>query len=161
MGQKRQLKKRPCRICKEWFLPNPRLGDRQMTCGTPECQRQWHIRICAQWNLKNKSVAQESYLTGRLKRLAPSSKSSSPPPSPPESTPQWVSPLDYPRRVVQEVIGSQQLIIIEYIVRVLLRRVQEPIRSQPSEIQKEFPPLPPESILRGDSQGVARGYPLP
>lgn len=42
MGQKRSGTKRPCRICKKWFFPNPRLGDRQKTCGTPECQRQWH-----------------------------------------------------------------------------------------------------------------------
>jgi len=31
------------RICKKWFLPNPQPGDRQKTCGTSECQRQWHI----------------------------------------------------------------------------------------------------------------------
>jgi len=155
MGQKRQSTKRPCRICRKWFLPNPRLGDRQKTCGTTECQQQWHSRKCAEWNRKNRSYFQENYLKRRLESLvsAPSepTPSASPPPEP-EPPFQPVPPLDYPREVVQEVIGAQQLVIIEYIVRLLKRSVQEVIVSQPVETQKEFQGLPPMSISRGDSQ---------
>ena len=162
MGQKRSGIKRPCRICKKWFFPDPRLGDRQKTCGTPECQRQWHIRKCAEWNLKNRFCARESYLRGRLELLAPTSHPpSSPPPSPVSPpinpSPQRVSPLDYPPKVVQEVIGIQQLVIIEYIVRLLLRRIQEVIKPQISEIQADFGLLPIESISRGDGLGAAGG----
>ena len=160
MRQKRSGIKRPCRICKKWFLPNPRLGDRQKTCGTPECQRQWHIRKCAEWNLKNRSCARESYLRGRLESLAPACNSpSSLPPSltspPLNPSPQRASPLDYPRDLVQEVIGAQQLVIIEYIVRLLIRRVQEVIKPQLAGIYADFGLLPPESISRGDSLGGA------
>lgn len=155
MGQKRQSTKRPCRICRKWFLPNPRLGDRQKTCGTTECQQQWHSRKCAEWNRKNRSYFQENYLKRRLESLvaAPSepTPSASPPPEP-EPPFQPVPPLDYPREVVQEVIGAQQLVIIEYIVRLLKRSVQEVIVSQPVETQKEFQGLPPMSISRDDSQ---------
>jgi hypothetical protein len=159
MGQKRHGIKRPCRICKKWFLPNPRLRDRQKTCGTPECQRQWHIRKCAEWNLKNRSCARESYLRGRLESLAPAFNSpSSPtptsPPPPLKPSPQRASPLDYPLKVVKEVIGAQQLVIIEYIVRLLIRRVQEVIKPQLSGIQADFGLLPPELISRGDSLGA-------
>lgn len=128
MGQKCQFRKRPCRICKKWFRPNSRLGDRQKTCGAPECQRQWHIRKCAQWNQKNRSCAQESYLKDRLELLDPGSKPPLPSPQlppPPKSPPQWTSPLDYPRGVVQEVMGTQHLVIIGYMTRLLLKRVQE------------------------------------
>ncbi len=45
-------RKRPCRICRRWFLPNPRLKERQMTCGRPKCQREWHKKKCAEWNQK-------------------------------------------------------------------------------------------------------------
>jgi hypothetical protein len=163
MGQKRSGIKRPCRICKKWFSPDPRLGDRQKTCGTPECQRQWHIRKCAEWNLKNRFCARESYLRGRLEFLASSSHSpssqspsqASPPPLNP--SPQRVSPLDYPPKVVQEVIGAQQLVIIEYIVRLLLRRVQEVIKPQLPGMQADFGLLPPESISRGDGLRAAGG----
>ena len=35
-------RKRPCRVCRRWFQPDARLGDRQKTCGDPECKREWH-----------------------------------------------------------------------------------------------------------------------
>lgn len=151
MGQKHQRNKRPCRICKKWFLPNPRLGDRQKTCGAPECQRQWHARKCAEWNRKNRSYFQEIYLRRRLEVLETASPEPLPPSSPVLAL-EPTAPLDYPRRVVQEVIGAQQLVIIEYIVRLLARNVQEVIRPQIAETQSEFRRLPPESISRGDSQ---------
>lgn len=41
-------RKRPCRICRRWFAPNPKLRDRQMTCGDPACKREWHKKACRQ-----------------------------------------------------------------------------------------------------------------
>ena len=38
-------RKRPCRICKRWFMPHPRVKDRQKTCGNPPCQREWHRKM--------------------------------------------------------------------------------------------------------------------
>lgn len=151
MGQKHQRHKRPCRICKKWFLPNPRLGDRQKTCGAPECQRQWHARKCAEWNRKNRSYFQEIYLRRRLADLETASSEPLPSPSPVPAL-QPAAPLDYPRGVVQEVIGAQHLVIIEYIVRLLVRSVQEVIRPQATETQSESRRLPPEAISRGDGQ---------
>lgn len=152
MGQKRFSRKRPCRICGKWFVPNPRLGDRQKTCGDPECKRQWHAKKCAEWNRKHRSLFQESYLKKRMQIAVPSEPPSSPVPPPVPIPPvQHVPPLDYPRRVVQEMIGVQQLVIIEYIVRLLKRDVQEVIRSQAADIQREYQQQPPKAISRGDS----------
>ena len=141
MGQKRQSSKRPCRICKKWFVPSPRLGDRQKTCGDSECQRQWHKRKCAEWNRKNRFISRENYLRNRLNAVASPEPPQSPSPSPslpPKPPPQHTSPLYYPRDVVQEVIGVQQLVIIEYIVRLLQRGVQEVIRPQHAELNKAW-----------------------
>jgi hypothetical protein len=33
MARATVCRKRPCRVCRRWFMPNPRLKDRQMTCG--------------------------------------------------------------------------------------------------------------------------------
>jgi hypothetical protein len=57
-----------------------------------------------------------------------------------------------PQEVIQEVIEVKALIIIEYIVRLLRRGVQEVIRTQLIETQKEIRKLPMWSISRGDSQ---------
>lgn len=32
------LQKRPCRFCRRWFRPDPRLGARQRVCGDEACQ---------------------------------------------------------------------------------------------------------------------------
>ena len=128
MGQKRQSRKRPCRICGKWFVPHPRLGDRQKSCGAPSCRRQWHAKECAEWNWKNRAVFQESYLNRKLEslRAGPPEPPRVPPPAP-LSPP--ASPPDYPKRDVQEVI-----------------------RSQVADLQREFPLVPPVAISRGDSQ---------
>lgn len=152
MEQKSYSRKRPCRICGKWFAPHPRLGVRQMTCGDPECQRLWHTKKCAEWNRKNRITFQENYLKNKLAavRVDPQ-EPPSPPPSPVPIPISPIPPLDYPRRVVQEVIGVQQLVIIEYIVRLLKRDVQEVIRPQPVDIQREYRQQPPKAISRGDS----------
>lgn len=151
MGQERHSRKRPCRICGKWFVPHPRLGDRQKSCGAPACRRQWHTKKCAEWNRKNRAVFQESYLNRKLESLRAgiAEPPRAPPPAPPSPP---ASPPDYPKRVFQEVIGGQQLIIIEYLLRLLKRDVQEVIRSQVSDLQRKLLLLPPAAISRGDSQ---------
>jgi hypothetical protein len=61
------------------------------------------------------------------------------------------SPLDLPQEVLQEVIKVKPLIIIEYIVRLLLRGVQELIHTQLVEKNRGIRRLPLSSISRGDS----------
>ena len=155
MGKKRKRKKRPCRVCRKWFTPNPRLGDRQQTCGAMECQRKWHARKCAEWNRKNRAYFREIYLRGRLESFGsnPPEQSSSPSSSCRiNGTSRRSSPLDLPQEVIQEVIEVKQFIIIEYIVRLLMRGVQEVIHTQLLEKQREIRRLPLSSISRGDSQ---------
>lgn len=136
MGEKRRSVKGPCRICGRWFVPDPRLGERQKTCGDAECRKRWHARKCAEWNRKNRAYFKEIYLSRRLESVDDSSPS--------------VAPY-LPQEVVQEVIGVKQLIIIGYIVRLLLRGVQEAIRGQQGDNKSESRRLPVQSISRGDS----------
>jgi len=42
MGSQGYTKKRPCGICRRWFMPHPRLKDRQQTCGDRVCKKEWH-----------------------------------------------------------------------------------------------------------------------
>jgi len=160
MGQNRKCKRRPCGICRKWFTPDPRLGDRQKTCGKESCMRKWHAKKCAEWNKKNRSYFQAIYLDGKLKSSKALSQSDSRPP--PCSSPNKTGPIrppssrstpQLPRDVIQDVIGIQHLIIIEYVVQLLLRSFKEVIRSQPVEIQRKIDRLPYEGCLRSDRQG--------
>ena len=147
-------RKRPCRICGRWFTPNPRSGDRQKTCASMECKRRWHAQACRRWNRKNRSYYQEIYLAKRLE--AESSRR-------PDrlcgretvSCPQRASPLKIPRETVQDVIGAQPLVIIEYMARLLRRSFQDVIRAQVFGIQGEFSRLSRDFISRRDSQSVS------
>jgi hypothetical protein len=154
MEEKRKNKKRPCRICGKWYAPNPRLADRQQTCGTMECQRKWHARKCAEWNRKNRTYFKEIYLRGRLEFFGIDLPAESPSCSSCRinDPPRRSSPLDLPQEVVQEVIEVKLFIIIEYIVRLLMRRFQEVMHTQLVETQKGIRQLPLSSISRGDSQ---------
>ena len=160
MEQKARFRKRPCRVCGKWFMPNPRLGNRQMTCGSDACKRQWHIAKCTEWNRQNRTYFKEIYLRTRLE--PPSNDGDQPPSLPPSSSrtntaTRGSSPLHLPRDAVQEVMGEQQLVIIEYLIRVLLRGVQEVISAQQPEIVKESRRLASSSVSRGDSHSPPPG----
>jgi len=114
------MRRRPCRICRRWFSPHPRVQDRQMTCGDPHCKKEWHRKKCAEWNRKNEDYFRANYLHKKLDGLNGSRG------SPPRS--RFQSKL--PRGGVQEVIGIEHLVIMEYLAQLLWRRFQEVIKVQ-------------------------------
>ncbi len=144
MAQARKLRKRPCRICRKWFTPNPRLGDRQKTCGSPDCKRKWHAKKCAEWNRNHEEYFRANYLAKKL-AAAPSAPSLGRPSVAVKRTGPVLPRLSLglPRSEIQEVIGVHLLVILEYFGQLLLRRVQEVMPPQPIESQRESERLPP------------------
>lgn len=147
MANNTYLKKRPCRICRKWFAPHPRLGDRQKTCGSKECQQKWHAKKCAQWNRQHRASFQATYLSKKL-QAAQDHAIGNPPPQLQKSN---ILPK-LPREVIQEVISAQQYVIAEYLSQVLLRSVQEMIREQRADILREVKQLPQGVYSRSNSQ---------
>ncbi len=41
--------KRPCRFCRAWFVPDPRVGSRQFACGEAACQARRQAASQAGW----------------------------------------------------------------------------------------------------------------
>lgn len=144
MGTKTKNGKRPCRVCGKWFQPNARLGARQKTCGSPECQQKWHARKCREWNKQNRAYFREIYLE---KRLASSQELANKPATEPTPHGRQVPTL------VQEVMGRQQLVIIGYLLRLPPHRLQEVINCQPFEILKNRQQVPLKIPARGDCPG--------
>jgi hypothetical protein len=114
--------KRPCRICRRWFIPHPRVKDRQMTCGDPRCKREWHRKKCADSNRKNAEYFRANYVQKKLDTLSQAKGSAR------VLTIRNRSPSGLPHGKVQEVIGAEPLVIMEYLVQLLRRRLQELIR---------------------------------
>jgi len=114
-------RKRPCRICRKWFFPDPRVKDRQKTCGDPACQREWHRKQCARWNRANRHLQGEKQLAARLE-------------AGPDDSPRLQPRL--PVACIQEVFNRQQTVIIEFVAQLLFRCIQEEFRVQHDEINK-------------------------
>lgn len=116
-------RKKPCRICRRWFLPDVRLKDRQKTCGRTECKRQWHNKKCAQWYRTNIDYFKANYLQKKIDAVAgdeplPTDKPKSHPPKVTTSRIKTGLPVAY----VQELVGVKHIIIIEYLVQQLHQR---------------------------------------
>ena len=58
-------RKRPCRICRRWFRPDVRVGDRQRACGEPDCQRARRQKTQAGWRARNPGYATAHRITQR------------------------------------------------------------------------------------------------
>jgi hypothetical protein len=137
MGTGDERGKRPCRICRRWFMPNPRLKDRQKTCGDPECQRRWHTKKCSEWNRKNPDYFKSNYLQKKI--IAATENPNQSPSLKINNRLKSGLPLFY----VQEVISIQHVIIIEYFGQLLFRRFQEVLRAQLTVMTGEMAQLPP------------------
>ena len=150
--KKRPSRKRPCRICRRWFFPDPRLKGRQMTCGDAYCKRQWHRKKCQEWNRNNKDYFRSNYLHKKLDAVSRDEKTTQT--LPPET--RCLAPLQsrfhsgLPLLYVQEVIGIKHLIIIEYLAQLLVRRFQEALRGQPLVTTCKLSRLPGTVVSRGD-----------
>lgn len=140
MATNSYIKKRPCRICRKWFIPNPRVGDRQKTCGSKECKRKWHTRQCGRWNRKNRTYFQTIHLNKKLQAIQ---SQDTPLKEPPPPAPKSANFSKLPQEVIQEVIGIQQCVIAEYTVQVLLRHIQDALSKQRVDISTDARRLPP------------------
>jgi len=103
--------KRPCCICRTWFLPDVRQKGRQKTC-SPDCQKELHRRQCEGWNKKNKAYFKNNYLGKKLEKAAA-----------PKTVPDYSkSPLSpqtkpvLPMEIIATEYGIKPAIIVQYLV---------------------------------------------
>ena len=52
-----EARKKPCRICRRWFRPDPRVGGRQRACSKPDCQTARRRKTQAGWRYHNPGYA--------------------------------------------------------------------------------------------------------
>ena len=118
-------RKRPCSICRKWFLPDVRQVGRQRTCG-PECSKELHRRNCADWNKKNTATFKSDYLDEKLGEDGRSPPDSTQPDVEADAKP--VLPLsrinlNLPRDIIENRIGRDSLIIAEYLIEQIFCRI--------------------------------------
>lgn len=118
---KARIRKRPCGICRKWFLPDLRQIGRQQTCGNPACRRELHRRRCRRWNRKNRDYFKANYLSAKLECTKDPPVSSQK--SPAAVTGPSCMGLTLLKEVMVQVIGAKQLVIFDYIIAQIIRRI--------------------------------------
>ena len=152
----RIFSKRPCRVCRRWYRPDPRVGDRQRTCGDQACQREWNRRLSKRRREREPYREREDRLRDQLQRGACGQDG---------SLPEKALALNVARRV----IGLGPLVVIDEYGRVLREWVQHGMPVQvtgrkgkvrgllPGEARHEIPPQVAER--KGKVHGLLPGEP--
>jgi len=122
-------KKRPCSICRKWFLPAAHQATRQTTCGSKECRREKHRRACRDWRRCNPDYDRDRRLRDRLTK---------------EDTEETlalsrVDPLSrLDQSVVRDAIGLEGSVIIEESSGVIVKWVRDALEAE-TEQRRGFP----------------------
>jgi hypothetical protein len=101
--------KRPCSICRKWFVPDARQKGRQKTCG-PVCRREHHRRQCERLNKKNRADYANNYLTKKLEKAVEQQ-----PPINSHSFQRETKPV-LPMDVIAAEYGVKSAVIVTYLV---------------------------------------------
>lgn len=125
-------RKRPCRICRRWFLPDARVGDRQRVCGDEECQRERHRRACEQWRARNPDYDREDRLRRRLRVEAG-----------PEDARAGDALAKVDLEAARDVVELEVFVFVEETARVLADWTRDAVRRQGMEIAGNSGRLPP------------------
>jgi hypothetical protein len=135
------LKSRPCAICRVWFVPDARVGDRQYACSKPQCQKTRRCRTQAGW----RGAHPDYFVALRLQQRAAASAAASAVPAttttaappPPGARPPPLDPLVMPPPLdrlpwdlAQDQFGAQGADFLSVFGRVLLGAAQSQWREQ-------------------------------
>jgi hypothetical protein len=118
-------RKRPCSICRKWFLADVRQAGRQKTCSA-QCSRELHRRSCGSWNQKNTAYFKSNYLDEKLQKdgRSPPGSTQADVDADAMSAPPSRIRLNLPRDIIDNRIGGDALIIVEYVVEQVFGRIR-------------------------------------
>ena len=128
-----EARKRPCAICRRWFRPNARVGDRQHACGKPECQASRRQKTQASWRRRNPGYA----IAYRIDQRAAQTQ----PPPEPLRVP---APLDQlPWEYAKDQFGPQCADFIGVMGALLVRTAKDQFLAYLADSRRLSGTLPP------------------
>ena len=130
------LTKRPCRICRRWFVPDRRVGRRQRACSAPTCRIARRAKTQASWRRRNPDY----FIAHRIQRRRLHADESQAAVLPLVLTP----PLSQlPWDLAQEEFGLAGTDFLGHLGRVLLSAAQDQRAGQAVDPTGEPGRLPP------------------
>ncbi len=142
------VKKKPCCFCRKWFMPDPRVGDRQKACSRSECQKKRRIRTQANWRERNPEYERARWLRDRSNKAEAADKAKNEPPTPGKKLPRRPSPIrmvgklrKVPWETIQDEIGVQVTDAIAVTALLIIKATQDQRRPQTIDNKEEPAPL--------------------
>lgn len=140
-------RKRPCRVCRKWFLPHPRAGSRQKVCSSASCQRERHRRNCEEWRDRHPDYDRENRLRARIEAER---EPDAPRPS--------LDPLgEVAWEAARDAVGLEAAVITEVTAKVVVSWVRDVVGWEASGITGESP----RHGGRAARDEIGRGGPAP
>ena len=127
----RKRRSKPCSICGRWFTPNPRVGYRQRTCLRPECRKKQRRKRQEKFATRNPEYWVERRLREQAERLETGGSTAILRGPPAEMR-------RMPTEFAQTAIGSQGVVIMGFLGRMLHCACQTLIQTQHHEIKEEL-----------------------
>jgi len=128
-----KARKRPCTICRRWFRPDSRVGERQRACDRPECQAARPRKTQASWRRRNPDYA----IGWRLDRRKAQNEEPEPLRLPP--------PLPrLPWDLAKDQFGAQGADFLGVMGALILRAAKDQIHPYPIEpaaLPSRLPPM--------------------
>lgn len=126
----RGVRSRPCSICHKRFVPYPRVGDRQRTCGAAACKRALHARTCKRWHRDNALLVLEARLRERV--LTPPRGAASTPGNDP------VARIDLD--LLTRIEGPTLAVALRLVLAHLVSALRDEIHARPAANRAVSPP---------------------
>lgn len=148
-----KTRKKPCSICRRWFLPDVRVGARQRACDNPACKAARHKRAQAKWRAANPEYAATRRLDERAGQKHP----------PDQRLPPLLDKL--PWSVAKDVFGAKGADFIGLACKVILRAAEDEILAHAVDCKAVPGTLPPDTrktrsgLPHTGRQGHATGVP--
>jgi len=123
-------KKMPCSECRRWYQPDSRVGDRQRTCGSPECKKARRRRTNHGWRAEHRDYDRSRRWQAKLDAAKAGER---------VTWPSEPRPLrEVPWDLAQAEMGTKATVIIGEISRLALSRAQAEMTRQLTEIAGQF-----------------------
>ncbi len=128
------LCKRPCKICRKWFQPHPKAGNRQRTCSRPECQRERHRRSCTDWHKRNAEDDREHRLRTKLNFLGDEQAADAHSDVDPLRGLSWSA--------VRDAVGLQVAVVLEESEKLIVLWARDAVKAHLSEKKGKIQKVP-------------------
>jgi hypothetical protein len=124
-------RKRRCRICGCWFVPDVRARKQQRVCGRPQCQQERHRRACARWHDNNRGYDRDRRLRAKIVRSPEQIAADPGVQQDPLRAISWLA--------VRDAVELEHAVVIEETARVLVDWARDAVAAHPLEIRVKTP----------------------